>query len=69
LFFAQINATVSPEVLFGRINPNYFIRIQIFNGHFAASAANIIALTNQDSDSMVVEAASNDGYIVKNFVR
>jgi len=64
----QINATVSPEVLFGKDYPYYSSVSKSLMEHFAASAANIITLKNLDSNSMVVEAASNDGYMLKNFV-
>jgi len=63
----QISATVSPEILFGKDYPYYSSVSKSLVEHFAASAAKIIELKKLDSSSMVVEAASNDGYMLKNF--
>jgi len=63
----QISATVSPEILFGKDYPYYSSVSKSLMEHFAASAANIIELKKLDSSSMVIEAASNDGYMLKNF--
>ncbi len=64
----QITATVSPEILFGRDYPYYSSVSKSLMEHFSASATKIINLKKLDSTSMVVEAASNDGYMLKNFM-
>lgn len=64
----QITATVPPEVLFCRDYPYYSSVSPSLLKHFADSANAIIASRNLDGSSLVVEAASNDGYMLKNFV-
>lgn len=64
----QIIETVSPEVSFGK---DYLYFSSVSKGlleHFRASALQIIQSKKLDSDSLVVEAASNDGYMLKNFM-
>lgn len=65
---AQILETVSPEVLFCEDYP-YFSSVS--NGllaHFRESALDIIDSKALGQDSLVIEAASNDGYMLGNFV-
>ena len=64
----QIDATVSPEILFGKEYPYYSSVSKSLMEHFSASAADIIARKKLGPNSMVVEAASNDGYMLKNFM-
>ncbi len=63
----QITATVSPEILFCRDYPYYSSVSPALLKHFGDSAQSIITDRNLDEKSLVVEAASNDGYMLKNF--
>ncbi len=63
----QINATVSPEVLFCRDYPYYSSVSPSLLQHFSESALNVINSRNLNEKSFVIEAASNDGYMLKNF--
>ncbi len=65
----QITATVEPEILFCRDYPYYSSVSQELLAHFADSADYLIASRNLGPESLVVEAASNDGYMLKNFMR
>lgn len=63
----QIDISVSSDILF-RGDYLYFSSISTsLMKHFGQSAQNIIKNRNLDSNSLVVEAASNDGYMLKNF--
>ncbi|NJN66292.1 MAG: class I SAM-dependent methyltransferase [Chloroflexaceae bacterium] len=64
----QILETVSPEVLFGGDYPYFSSVSRSLMEHFAASARAIIEACALGANSMVIEAASNDGYMLKNFV-
>jgi len=63
----QITETVPPEILF-----RDYLYFSSFSDtmltHAAASAAKQIELRKLNPDSLVIEAASNDGYLLKNFV-
>lgn len=63
----QIRETVAPEVLFYAEYPYFSSVSKSLLKHFRDSALNIIEGRNLKSDSFVVEAASNDGYMLKNF--
>ena len=63
----QITATVEAEVLFCRDYPYYSSVSKVLMEHFSASAHNIIKQKRLNQTSLVVEAASNDGYMLKNF--
>ncbi len=63
----QITETVSPEVLFGGDYPYFSSVSKSLLQHFGASAKSIMASRKLDSKSLVMEAASNDGYMLKNF--
>ena len=65
---AQITETVDPEILFCRDYPYYSSVSPKLMEHFGASARHLIATRNLNSHSMVIEAASNDGYMLKHFV-
>lgn len=66
---AQITESVPPEILFCRDYPYYSSVSKALLEHFAASARSLIKERHLDSrQSMVVEAASNDGYMLRNFV-
>jgi SAM-dependent methyltransferase len=63
----QILETVSPDVLFGGDYPYFSSVSKSLMEHFAASARSIIETRALGPTSMVIEAASNDGYMLKNF--
>jgi SAM-dependent methyltransferase len=64
----QITEIVPPEVLFCQDYP-YFSSVSVsLLKHFGDSAKNLIKTRNLDRNSLVIEAASNDGYMLKNFV-
>jgi len=59
---------VEPEVLFYSEYPYFSSVSQSLLNHFSKSADYIMASRQLTEDSLVVEAASNDGYMLKNFV-
>ncbi len=63
----QITETVSPEILFCRDYPYYSSVSPSLLKYFGDSAETIINTRHLDANSMVVEAASNDGYMLKHF--
>lgn len=63
----QITESVSPEILFGEDYPYFSSVSPALVAHFRASALNIVEKRGLDTNSFVVEAASNDGYMLKNF--
>ncbi len=64
----QILETVDPEVLFTDNYP-YFSSISPFLlQHSRDNALDLIERRRLDQDSLVVELASNDGYLLKNYV-
>jgi SAM-dependent methyltransferase len=64
----QITETVSPEVLFCQNYPYFSSVSKALMKHFGDSARQIIAERKLGPDSLVVEAASNDGYMLRHFV-
>ncbi len=64
----QIRETVDPEVLFYAEYPYFSSVSKSLLNHFGASAAAIMESRALGPDSLVVEAASNDGYMLRNFV-
>jgi SAM-dependent methyltransferase len=64
----QITVSVPPEILFGRDYPYFSSVSASLLKHFGDSAKAIIESRKLDGNSMVIEAASNDGYMLKNFV-
>jgi SAM-dependent methyltransferase len=64
----QITETVSPEILFCRDYPYYSSVSPSLMAHFRESALELISTRRLNGDSLVVEAASNDGYMLKNFL-
>lgn len=64
----QITATVPPEILFCREYPYFSSVSKALLEHFGASAREIMESRKLSSDSLVMEAASNDGYMLQNFV-
>jgi SAM-dependent methyltransferase len=65
---AQIAETVDPHVLFGGDYPYFSSVSQALLQHFGASAEALITARRLGPASLVVEAASNDGYMLRTFV-
>jgi len=63
----QITETVPPEILFCRDYPYFSSVSPALLAHFAGSASDILASRPLNGDSLVMEAASNDGYMLRNF--
>ena len=64
----QITEKVPPEILFCQDYPYFSSVSASLLQHFGNSAKNLIETRKLDSSSLVIEAASNDGYMLKNFV-
>ncbi|NES84938.1 MAG: class I SAM-dependent methyltransferase [Moorea sp. SIO2B7] len=64
----QITVSVPPEILFYEDYPYFSSISPSLLKHFGDSAKAIIKSRQLDSNSLVIEAASNDGYMLKNFV-
>jgi SAM-dependent methyltransferase len=64
----QITETVSPEVLFCQNYPYFSSVSKALMKHFGDSARNLLETRGLGPDSLVIEAASNDGYLLKHFV-
>jgi SAM-dependent methyltransferase len=63
----QITESVSPEILFGPEYPYFSSVSPSLLKHFRESAEALITKRGLDAGSLVIEAASNDGYLLKNF--
>ncbi len=64
----QITESVPPEILFCRDYPYFSSVSKSLLKHFGYSAKAIIESRQLNNHSLVIEAASNDGYMLKNFV-
>jgi SAM-dependent methyltransferase len=64
----QITESVPPEILFCQDYPYFSSVSPSLLKHFGDSARALIESRQLNSDSLVIEAASNDGYLLKNFV-
>ena len=64
----QILETVPPEFLFGEDYLYFSSFSQAWLDHCRANALDLIGRRNLGPQSLVVELASNDGYLLKNFV-
>src|SRR6201986_3945074 len=64
----QITETVPPEILFCRSYPYFSSVSPSLREHFSASVKSIIAKHKLGENSLVIEAASNDGCMLRNFV-
>lgn len=64
----QITETVPPELLFCRDYPYFSSVSNALLKHFADSAQQLVETRELNAQSLVVEAASNDGYMLRNFV-
>jgi SAM-dependent methyltransferase len=65
---AQIRETVQPEILFYAEYPYFSSVSPSLLRHFGQSAEAIMTGRELGEKSLVIEAASNDGYMLKNFV-
>ena len=63
----QITATVPPEILFGGDYPYFSSVSETLLAHSKANAEELIARLGLGPDSLVMEIASNDGYMLRNF--
>ena len=64
----QILETVSPDVLFGNDYPYYSSVIASLLKHSKENVLELIESRKLSTSSFVVELASNDGYLLKNYV-
>jgi SAM-dependent methyltransferase len=64
----QVLETVDPQILFGQDYPYYSSFSQSLLEHSRRNALALIASRNLTARSFVVEVASNDGYMLRNFV-
>ncbi len=64
----QITESVDPEILFCRDYPYFSSVSRSLMQHFRESAEYLIDTRKLGPESLVIEAASNDGYLLKNFV-
>ena len=64
----QITETVSPEILFREDYPYFSSVSRTVLQNARENAAELGWTRNLDANSLVVEPASNDGYMLKNFI-
>jgi SAM-dependent methyltransferase len=64
----QIRETVEPDILFCNDYPYYSSVSQALLEHFQTSVMEILSRRELGPESLVVELASNDGYLLKNYV-
>ena len=64
----QVTQTIPPDVLFGRDYPYYSSFSPALLEHSRDHVRAILAQRKLGRDSLVVEVASNDGYLLRNFV-
>jgi SAM-dependent methyltransferase len=64
----QITETVDPTILFGADYPYFSSFSDAWLKHCRENALNLIKTRGLNKNSFVVELASNDGYMLKNFV-
>jgi SAM-dependent methyltransferase len=65
---AQVTETIDPEILFGQDYPYFSSFIPALLAHSRLHAQDLMKTRTLGPDSLVVEVASNDGYLLKNFV-
>lgn len=63
----QLTVSVSPKYLFGKDYPYFFSVSKTLQEHFGNSAREIIKMRKLDRNNLVIEAACNDGYMLRNF--
>lgn len=64
---AQLTVSVLPKYLFGKDYPYFSSVSKTLQEHFGNSAREIIKMRKLDRNNLVIEAASNDGYMLRNF--
>ena len=64
----QITETVNPEILFADAYPYYSSFSPALLAHSRANALDLIQRRGLTKNSFVIELASNDGYLLKNYV-
>jgi SAM-dependent methyltransferase len=64
----QIRETVAPEVLFASDYPYFSSVSESLLAHFRGNVEDVLARKTLGADSLVVELASNDGYLLQNYV-
>src|SRR5690606_24728999 len=64
----QITETVDPEILFDADYPYFSSFSDFLLRHSRENALELITARKLGPNSLVVEVASNDGYLLKNFV-
>jgi SAM-dependent methyltransferase len=64
----QITVSVDPTILFGPEYPYFSSVSPSLMKHFRESAEHLIETRKLGPQSLVIEAASNDGYLLKNFI-
>ena len=65
----QITETVDPKILFCRDYPYFSSTSQAYLQHSRENAEELIKLRKLNSNSLVIEPACNDGYMLKNFLQ
>lgn len=64
----QLMETVAPTILFGADYPYYSSVSPKLLAHFRSSARQVMTQRELGRDNLVVELASNDGYLLKNYL-
>lgn len=64
----QIGVSVDPDILFYEDYPYFSSVSQSWLEHCRTNALDLIARHRLDKNSLVIELASNDGYLLRNFV-
>ena len=64
----QITETVDPEILFAQDYPYYSSFSPALLAHSRENALDLVDRRKLGPDSLVIELASNDGYLLKNYV-
>lgn len=64
----QLRETVAPEILYSEDYPYFSSVSNELVEHFGSSARELMARRALSGESLVIEIASNDGYMLKNFV-
>jgi SAM-dependent methyltransferase len=65
----QIRETVAPEVLFGSDYPYYSSVSEALVRHFRGNVESVLERKTLGAGSLVIELASNDGYLLQNYVQ
>ena len=65
---SQIRENVAPDILFGRDYPYYSSISEGWVRHCRASAHELVDTRGLDGDSLALEIACNDGYMLKSFL-